>query len=138
MSCAHSFGEWCSECIDGLVRDYNAARQRLKELAAVQIRCERVADGLATALTFPSRLLLDTAVRESIKELRALPPAPEVKEVPVKCGSWSRAHATPAAEYLEALTPSADPISAAVDAQLAEVGDQVKAFGHTLAKGLSE
>jgi DNA-directed RNA polymerase subunit RPC12/RpoP len=29
------------------------------------------------ALTFPSRLLLDTAIRESIKELRALPPEPE-------------------------------------------------------------
>jgi hypothetical protein len=45
-------------------------------IAEAQVRCERVAKGLETALTFPSRLLLDTAVRESIKELRALPTTP--------------------------------------------------------------
>jgi hypothetical protein len=52
-----------------------------------QQRCERVANGLETALSFTSRLDLDTAVRVSIKELRglwsavdALPPAPEVKQ----------------------------------------------------------
>jgi hypothetical protein len=34
----------------------------------------------------------------------------------------------------EALDEPADPIAAAVDAQLGEVGDQVKDFGHRLAK----
>jgi hypothetical protein len=34
------------------------------------VRCARVAAGLETALAFISRPLLDTAVRESIKELR--------------------------------------------------------------------
>jgi hypothetical protein len=33
MSCAHSFGEWCPGCIDGLVQDYNRVR---KELAALK------------------------------------------------------------------------------------------------------
>lgn len=43
MSCAHSFGEWCSECIDGMVQDYNrvraelrAAQEALKVLKAIR------------------------------------------------------------------------------------------------------
>jgi cell division protein FtsB len=31
MSCAHSFGEWCSECIDGMVQNYNRTRVTLRE-----------------------------------------------------------------------------------------------------------
>jgi hypothetical protein len=42
-------------------------------IEGLRVRCERVAKGLELALTFPSRELLDTAVRESIKELRAIP-----------------------------------------------------------------
>ncbi len=34
MSCAHSFGEYCSECINGLVADDNAARQENQRLTA--------------------------------------------------------------------------------------------------------
>jgi hypothetical protein len=32
MSCAHAFGEYCPECITGLVADYNRARVRVQEL----------------------------------------------------------------------------------------------------------
>jgi hypothetical protein len=34
MSCAHSFGEWCPGCIDGLVQDYNRVRKELADLKA--------------------------------------------------------------------------------------------------------
>lgn len=149
MSCAHSFGEWCSECIDGLVRDYNAARQRIKELATVQIRCERVAKGLETALTFPSRLLLDTAVRESIKELRALPLAPEVKDAIPPSSGWPISAETHAFDLVgdeRALVfalldlmqdfeaKHRDPIASAVRAELEPDIAAVIAAGHKLAR----
>ena len=36
MSCAHTFDTWCSECIDGLVQQYNALRVEL-----VAVKAER-------------------------------------------------------------------------------------------------
>lgn len=34
MSCAHAFGEWCPECIAGLVADYNRVRAERDRLRA--------------------------------------------------------------------------------------------------------
>ena len=34
MSCAHSFGEWCQECIDGVVQQYNTVRRDLASMTA--------------------------------------------------------------------------------------------------------
>lgn len=34
MSCAHSFGEWCKECIDGVVQQYNTVRRDLASMTA--------------------------------------------------------------------------------------------------------
>ena len=34
MSCAHSFGEWCQECIDGVVQQYNTVRRDLARMTA--------------------------------------------------------------------------------------------------------
>jgi hypothetical protein len=69
-----------------------------------QRRCLRVADGLETALAFRSRPLLDTAVRESIKELRAVANAPS------------------------------DAIATAVDAELRPLADALIEAGHKLAQ----
>ena len=44
MSCAHSFGEYCSECINGIVADYNAARQENQRLAARLREMENTSD----------------------------------------------------------------------------------------------
>lgn len=63
---------WCGDCgayFDGRAGCPTDIRSDEREKA------ERVAEGLETALSFTSRLLLDTAVRESIKELRSDPAA---------------------------------------------------------------
>lgn len=41
MSCAHSFGEWCSECIAGVVTDFNKARAQIRTLEARVQELER-------------------------------------------------------------------------------------------------
>ena len=46
MACAHSFGEWCSECMTGVVRDFNRTRNELKDVRAAYEDCKR--DFLAT------------------------------------------------------------------------------------------
>lgn len=45
MSCAHSFGEWCQECIDGMVQQFNETR---RQLTAAEAELLSAKDALCT------------------------------------------------------------------------------------------
>jgi regulator of replication initiation timing len=50
MSCAHSFGEWCQECNDGLVRDYNRVRAKLRASIEENVRLRAALENVMDAL----------------------------------------------------------------------------------------
>jgi hypothetical protein len=123
------------------MREVQPAPSGWQPIAEAQVRCERVAKGLELALTFPSRLLLDTAVRESIKELRALPPASDAKDADVAGDEalidkgWEQLKAADIAAKgspRDIARGALDPIRAAVDAQLDPLKDELTAIGHKL------
>lgn len=67
MSCAHSFGEWCSECIDGMVQQYNTVRAENAQLRETNQRLNRRCQLAEAALNQK----VETFEQRSKKSLRA-------------------------------------------------------------------